>query len=109
MGQAVRAQLIQGLLTDLQQVVRSLFVKRYYTKCYATQHMNMYSTCTIEIIDIECVLLSLLSKNFVATKWRIYKGILASPGLLRREFCAVARSAIVFFFVKQSLQKDKNS
>ena len=54
------------------------------------------------------VLLSSLSKNFVSTKWRIYKGILASPRLLRREFRAVARSAIVFF-VKQSLQKDKNS
>ena len=50
----------------------------------------------IEIIDIECVLLSFLSKNFVSTKWRIYKGILASPRLLRRDFRAVARSAIVF-------------
>ena len=50
----------------------------------------------IEIIDIECVLLSFLSKNFVSTKWRIYKGILASPRLLCREFRAVARSAIVF-------------
>ena len=39
----------------------------------------------IEIIDIECVLLSFLSKNFFFTKWRIYKGILASPRLLRRE------------------------
>jgi hypothetical protein len=29
----------------------------------------------IELIDIECVLLSFLSKNFVSTKWRIYKGI----------------------------------
>ena len=60
-------------------------------------------------MDIECVLLSFLSKNFVSIKWRIYKRILASPRLLRREFRAVARSAIVFFFVKQSLQKDKNS
>ena len=51
---------------------------------------------TIEIIGIECVLLPFLSKNFVSTKWRIYKGILASPRLLRREFRAVARSAIVF-------------
>ena len=51
---------------------------------------------SIEIIDIECVLLSFLIKNFVSTKWRIYKGILASPRLLRREFRAVARSAIVF-------------
>ena len=29
---------------------------------------------TIEIIDIECVLLSFLCEKFVATKWRIYKG-----------------------------------
>ena len=67
---------------------------------------------SIEIIDIECVLLSFLSKNFVSTKWRIYKGILASHRLLRREFRAVARSANLWcdcFFVKQSLQKDKNS
>ena len=53
--------------------------------------------CALEIIDIECILQSFLSKNFVSTKWRIYKGILASPRLLRREFHAVARSAIVFF------------
>ena len=48
--------------------------------------------CSIEIIDIECVLLSFLSKNFVSTKWRIYKGILASPRLLRQGICAVAGS-----------------
>ena len=36
----------------------------------------------MEIIDIECVLLSFLSKKFVATKWPIYKGILARPNLL---------------------------
>ena len=40
---------------------------------------------TIEIIDIECVLLSFLcSEKFVSTKWRIYKGILVGPRLLRR-------------------------
>ncbi len=37
---------------------------------------------TIEIIDIECVLLSFLSQKFVATKWPIYKSILARPNLL---------------------------
>ena len=30
------------------------------------------SVRSIEIIDIESVLLSFLSKNFVSTKWRIY-------------------------------------
>ena len=34
------------------------------------------------MIDIECVLLSFLSQKFVATKWPIYKGILARPNLL---------------------------
>ena len=38
---------------------------------------------SIEIIDKECVLLSLLCEKFVATKWRIYKGILTSSRLLR--------------------------
>ena len=64
----------------------------------------------IEIIDIECVLLSFLSKNFVSTKWRIYKGILASPRLLRREFRAVARSAIwcdCFFLSSKVYRKIK--
>ena len=61
---------------------------------------NLPCVSRIEIIDIECVLLSFLSKNFVSTKWRIYKGILASPRLLRREFRAVARSAIVFLSSK---------
>ena len=59
---------------------------------------------TIEIIDIECVLLSFFSENFVSTKWRIYKCILVVLDSCGREFCAVARSATVFF-VKQSLQK----
>ena len=61
----------------------------------------------MEIIDIECVLLSFLSKNLVSTKWRIYKGILASPRLLRREFRAVARSAIVFFLSRKVYRKIK--
>ena len=39
--------------------------------------------CPIEIIDIECVLLSFFSENFVSTKWRIYKGIFGSSRLLR--------------------------
>ena len=37
----------------------------------------------IEIIDIECVLLSFFSENFVSTKWRIYKGIFGSSRFLR--------------------------
>ena len=37
---------------------------------------------TIEIIDIECALLSFLSQKFVSTKWRRCKGILARPNLL---------------------------
>ena len=61
----------------------------------------------IEIIDIECVLLSFLGKNFVSTKWRIYKGILASARLLHREFRAVARSAIVFFLSSKVYRKIK--
>ena len=56
----------------------------------------------MEIIDIECVLLSFLSEKFVATKWRIYKGILTSSRLLREGFLAVPRSAIC-------LKKDINS
>ena len=37
---------------------------------------------TIEIIDIECALLSFLGQKFVSTKWRRCKGILARPNLL---------------------------
>ena len=33
----------------------------------------------IEIIDIECGLLSRVSQKIVATKWRIYKGKISSP------------------------------
>ena len=33
----------------------------------------------IEIIDIECELLSRVSQKIVATKWRIYKGKISSP------------------------------
>ena len=33
----------------------------------------------MEIIEIECVLLSFLSKIFVFTKWRIYKGFWLVP------------------------------
>ncbi len=39
-------------------------------------------TLTIEIIDIECVLLSFLSQKFVSTKWRIQKGIFTRFRLL---------------------------
>ena len=38
----------------------------------------------IEIIDIECVLLSFLSQKFVSTKWRIQKGIFTRSRLLRQ-------------------------
>ena len=37
---------------------------------------------SIEIIDIECVLLSLFGQKFVAIKWLISKGILSRPNLL---------------------------
>ena len=37
------------------------------------------SVQTIEIIDIECGLLSRVSQKIVATKWRIYKGKISSP------------------------------
>jgi hypothetical protein len=60
----------------------------------------------IEIIDIECVLLSFLSEKFVSTKWRIYKGILVGPRLLRRGIsrrCSECEFTELFF---QSLQKN---
>jgi hypothetical protein len=58
----------------------------------------------IEIIDIECVLLSFLSEKFVSTKWRIYKGILVGPRLLRRGISRGCRECELFFQL-QSLQK----
>ena len=57
----------------------------------------------IQIIDIECVLLSFLSKNFVSTKWRIYKGILTSSRLLRH---GISRGCRANCFFQQSLQKN---
>jgi hypothetical protein len=63
----------------------------------------------IEIIDIECVLLSFLSKNFVSTKWRIYKGILASSRLLWWVISRVCRECELFFstkFEKKQLYRD---
>jgi hypothetical protein len=62
----------------------------------------------IEIIDIECVLLSFLSEKFVSTKWRIYKGILVGPRLLRRgnsRGCIECEFTELFFQL-QSLQKN---
>ena len=59
---------------------------------------------TIEIIDIECVLLSFLSKKIVSTKWRIEKGILVGPRLLRRGISRGCRECELFFQLK-SLQK----
>ena len=44
----------------------------------------------IEIIDIECGLLSRVSQKIVATKWRIYKGKINSP----RTFCAKANGNV---------------
>jgi hypothetical protein len=60
-------------------------------------------TC-IEIIDIECVLLSFLSKKIVSTKWRIEKGILVGPRLLRQGISRGCRECELFFQMK-SLQK----
>ena len=57
---------------------------------------------TIEIIDIECVPLSFLSKNFVSTKWRAFWLVPDSCG---KEFRAVAGSANRFFFNKVCKKK----
>ena len=54
----------------------------------------------IEIIDIECVLLSFLSKKFVSTKWRIEKGILVGPRLLRQGISRGCRECELFFQLK---------
>jgi hypothetical protein len=62
--------------------------------------MFLWRGVTIEIIDIECVLLSFLSKNFVSTKWRIYKGFWLVPDSCGKEFHAVAGSANCFFSTK---------
>jgi hypothetical protein len=51
----------------------------------------------IEIIDIECVLLSFLSKKFVSTKWRIEKGILVGPRLLRQGISRGCRECELIF------------
>jgi hypothetical protein len=61
--------------------------------------------CVIEIIDIECVLLSILSEKFVSRKWRIYKGILVGPRLLRRGISRGCREYELFLQL-QSLQKN---
>ena len=50
----------------------------------------------IEIIDIECVLLSLLCEKIVATKWRIYKGILTSSRLLRERISCGRKECDLF-------------
>ena len=44
-----------------------------------------YNT-TIEIIDIECILLSFLTKNFVFTKWRIYKVVTLHGKMVHKNF-----------------------
>ena len=42
--------------------------------------LNVY---IIETLNIECVLLSRFSQNFVSTKWRIEKGIFTRSRLLQ--------------------------
>ena len=64
----------------------------------------MYSLA-IEIVDVECVLVSFLSENFVLTTWRIYKSIFDSIRL-QREGVSRGYEECDCFFVKQSLQKD---
>ena len=55
----------------------------------------------IEIIDIECVLLSFFSENFVSTKWRIYKGIQSPTG---GNFARL-RGVRLFFFCQRKFLK----
>ena len=61
----------------------------------------------IEIIDIACVLLSFLGKNFVSTKWRIYKGILANPRLLREGISRGCEECDCFFLSWKVYRKIK--
>ena len=49
---------------------------------HSTRDQVISNISTIEIIDIECVLLSFLSQKFVSTKWRIQKGIFTRFRLL---------------------------
>ena len=54
---------------------------------------------TIEIIDIECVqcvLHCFLSQNLSPQNGGFMRALFARPNLFGREFCAVARSVIVF-------------
>ena len=60
----------------------------------------------IEIIDIEYVLLSFLSKNFVSTKWRISKDSLTRGRLLRQGISRGCEQCELFF--EQNLQKRFN-
>jgi hypothetical protein len=64
------------------------------------QEFEIFSFKIIEILDLECALLSLLSKNFVSTKWRIYKAFWLVPDSCVKEFRAVAGRANWFFFKK---------
>ena len=56
-------------------------IKRGKTKVFEKNvgKEKMFSSEIIEIIDIESVLLSFLSKKIVSTKLGIYKGILVGP------------------------------
>ena len=59
----------------------------------------------IEIIDIECVLLSFFSENFVFTKWRIYKGIFGSSRLLRKGISRGREECDCFFLSNKVYKK----
>ena len=62
-------------------------------------------------MDIECALLSFLSKNFVSTKWPDVRAFELVPISCGKEFRAVAGSEIVFFltkFYKKKLNRDLN-
>jgi hypothetical protein len=53
---------------------------------------------------VECVLLSFLSKKLVSAKWRIEKGILVGPRLLKQGISRSCGECELFFQLK-SLQK----
>jgi hypothetical protein len=66
---------------------------------------KMFSNEIIEIIDIECVLLSFLSKKIVSTKWRIYNGILVGPMQTPEARYFARLQGVRIVFQLQSLQK----
>jgi hypothetical protein len=85
----------EGMLVD-RLVVRifsalldTRSVRRLVCQSSLSQSVNQWaigrlvgrSVISIEILDIECILLFFLSKNFKTTKWRICKGILVRTKL----------------------------